>query len=651
MIVKRAFAVVLFVSACWGATPVHAAALSESDRQIYSTAFAAAKRGDWATAQQLAATARDQIPANVIRWLQYTKANSGASFADIAAFTDAHPDWPNPRLLRQRAEDSIATATDAQLAPWFESHPPLSPTAKLRQAQIWTNAGRQADAATLIRQTWIDANYSAVDEKLMLQRYGDVIRGEDNSKRLDRLIWDGQTEQAKRMLVHVGPDTAALGQARLGLATMAPGAEALIAKVPARLQNDPGLQFERMRWRRHKDLNDDAATILEHPPAELGRPEAWANERLIVARRLLDDNQIERAYRIAASNRLDSGAAYSELEFLAGWIALRDLQQPEAAYNHFVRLYNAVKLPISLARGAYWAARAAEAMNQKSLAESWYGNAAPFATTYYGQLAGAHMGGIGPTTFLPEPAPSKAEEANFEQNEVVQATRDIAQIGDLDDLPPFLRRISDQAQSAPEFALAARLSRALGRPDIAVATAKRAGYAGVTLLDEGYPVTDLPPGGNSEGPLVLAMTRQESGFDRAAVSRAGAMGLMQLMPGTATKLAQLLHIPYSRERLTSDMAYNVTLGRAYLDSLVSDFSGSYILAVASYNAGPARVRQWVQSHGDPRTEGVDPIDWVERIPFTETRNYVQRVLENLQIYRLRLGAATPTLTLASDLKR
>jgi soluble lytic murein transglycosylase len=641
----------LFLLAFAGTVPVRAAQLSENDRRIYADALTTAKRGDWPRALHLAAAAKDQVPATFLRWLQVKQAGTGVSFADIAAFIDAHPDWPQQRLLKQRAEESIATATDSQLATWFAAHPPSLPTARLRLAQIWMNSGRQKDAVDLIRQTWIDGDFSAVEEKLMLQRYRDVLRGEDNSKRLDRLIWDGQTEQAKRMLRHVGPETTALGQARLGLAAMSPGVEGLIARVPAHLQKDPGLLFERMRWRRRNELDDDAAAILERAPSDLVRPAAWASERLILARRLLDDDQNQRAYRAAAGHGLTSGPTFAELEFLAGWIALRVLHQPETAYNHFVRLYEAVKLPISVARGAYWAARAAEGMKQVSLAEAWYTSAAPAITTYYGQLAAAHLGSAGPAALLQEPKPSAAEAAAFERNELVQVARALNDLGDQDNLPLFLRRITDEMQTASGYALTARLARSLDRPDIAVTAAKRASYAGVTLLDEGYPLTKLPPGGNIEAPLVLAMTRQESAFDRAAVSGAGAMGLMQLMPATASKIAKALHLPYSAKRLTSDHDYNVTLGRAYLGSLIDDFSGSYVLAVAAYNAGPSRVRQWMQDHGDPRRQNVDVVDWVERIPFTETRNYVQRVLENLQIYRYRLGVHAPTVSLASDLKR
>ena len=651
LIIRASALLALVLLAMTAGTPARAAPLSENDLRIYIAAFDAAKRDNWSAALTRAAPARDRLPAEALAFLDYTRAGTDASFGEIAAFVAAHPGWPGQRLLVERAEEAIATATDGQLVMWFQAHPPMLPTAKLRLAQIWMEQGRKSDAQRLIREAWIDGAYSAVEEKFMLERYRDVLRGEDNARRLDRLLWDRQFDEAKHMLKHVGPETAALADARMGLAEMSPGVERLIAKVPARLQNDPGLLFDRMRWRRHKDMDDDAAAVLEHPPADLVRPEAWASERLIIARRLLDDRQVPRAYHLATGSALSNGPTFAELEFLAGWIALRDLNQSSTAYNHFVHLYHAATLPISLARGAYWSARAAEAMGNASLAATWYETAAPFLTTYYGQLAAAHLGATAATFKVTEPAPTPAETQAFDNDELVQLARDLAQIGDGDDLAPFLRRLVDEAKTPADYALTARLARSLDRPDVAVFAAKHASYAGVTLMDEGYPIADLPPGGKIEAPLVLAMTRQESAFDGAAMSNAGALGLMQLMPATANKVAQLLHMPFSRHRLTSDVTYNVTLGRAYLNSLVDDFAGSYVLAVAAYNAGPARVHQWIEDHGDPRSANVDPIDWIERIPYTETRNYVQRVLENLQVYRFRLGNALPTLSLASDLRR
>jgi soluble lytic murein transglycosylase len=331
-------------------------------------------------------------------------------------------------------------------------------------------------------------------------------------------------------------------------------------------------------------------------------------------------------------------------------MALRFLHQPETAYGHFVRLYDGVKLPISVARGAYWAARAAEAMGNHQLAEAWYGTAAEQIATYYGQLAAAHIGAPGASRIV-EPHPHPAEIAAFDARALVKVTRELAEIDADEYVGPFMRDLSKHAQTPVEYALVARFAAEIHRPDLAVAVAKQASYAGVTLLTEGYPLEDVPRGGSIERPMILAMTRQESAFDLQAVSRAGARGLMQLMPATASHVAKTLQMPFSLTRLTTDVRYNLTLGREYFSGLLDDFSGSYVLAVAAYNAGPARVHEWIQNFGDPRAKNVDVIDWVEAIPVSETRNYVQRVLENLQIYRFRLGDYRLAFSLASDLRR
>lgn len=652
MKLKQAFTLLaVLLCAVSGVMQARASQLSAHDRHLYAEAFAAANRGAWTRADRLAKSGHVPLLGTVLRWLRDTSPGSGVKFAEIATFVDTHPDWPAQAVLQQRAEEAIATATDAQLAPWFKRHPPLLPAARLRQAQMWMRSGRKEDAIALIRRTWIEGDFTRVEQRLMRQRYHADLRPEDNIRRLDRLIWDGKTTEARRMLRLVNRGEAALGRAKIALARQAPGVERLIERVPERLRRDPGLLYERMRWRRRHNLDDSAAEILEHPPADLQRPEAWARERLILARRILNDGQVKRAYRLAAANHVSSGATFAELEFLAGWIALRMLHEPDAAYNHFVELYDNVKLPISLARGAYWAGRAAEAMNHNSLAKAWYRSAAPEITTYYGQLAAARLGDDALETRPKEPDPTVQQIAAFDRDELVRAVKDLAQIDDRDDMVPFLRRITDERQTPVGFVLVARLARSVGRPDIAVAAAKRASYAGVVLLKDGYPLTKLPRGGNIEAPLLLAMTRQESAFDRRAVSASGALGMMQLMPATARKIARSLHLRFSLRRLKHDVAYNVTLGRAYLDSLIDQFSGSYVLAVASYNAGPARVRQWIRDNGDPRRGNVNMVDWIERIPLAETRNYVQRVLENLQIYRLRLGSNLPSFSLASDLKR
>jgi soluble lytic murein transglycosylase len=628
------------------------AALSESDRQVYREAFQAARAGDWPRAGQRAEKGHDHLLAKVLWWLNLTRSGSGASFGDFKDFITANPEWPAQLSLRQHAEEAMLGVPERTLGEWFDRYPPVTPAGKFKQADIWIAQGRQQEGLARIREVWAKSDFTAFEEKSVLQRYHDVLHQADHWARLDRLLWDGQTEAARRAMARVDADHRALADARLRLAAMEPGVERLVAKIPPALQNDPGLLFERMRWRTRKEHYEDAIAMLEHPPHDLVRPLAWAGERQILARHALAVGDISVAYRLAAHHGLSNGPVFAELEFFAGWVALRFLREPDIAYNHFVRLYDEVKLPVSVARGAYWAGRAAEAMNYRQLAQAWYATAAEQVTTYYGQLAATALGDARLSRALIEPKPTAADIAAFDKSELVNVMRELAEVGAADYIGPFARRVSELARSPGEHVLLAHLVVKLDRADLAIAVAKKASYAGVTLINEGYPVTELPPGGTAERPLVLAMTRQESAFDREAVSSAGARGMMQLMPATASHIAKTLHLPFSTSRLLTDSRYNITLGRHYLDGLLGDFSGSYVLAIAAYNAGPSRVRQWIREYGDPRSKNADVIDWIESIPLGETRNYVQRVLENLQMYRLRLGdRAGLAFSLASDLKR
>lgn len=625
--------------------------LSAGDRQIYRTAFNAAHAGRWTAAEREAANAHDPLLRKVLRWLELTHGEEGASFAEITAFIQQNPEWPAQNALRQRAEQALTTASDATLAEWFKRHPPVTPYGKLKQAEMMMESGQREAAIELIREVWSTALLSAFDEKSVLQRFPGIIRTDDHIDRLDHLLWEGQAEAARRMFPYVPPAWQLLADARLKLQEMKPGVEGAVARVPHELQDDPGFLYERVRWRRRKEMFDQAIEALAAAPNDKEHAQAWWTERQLLVRRLLAERNYRLAYRLASQHGLTEGAGLAEAEFLAGWIALRLLKEPAPAYDHFVRLYDGARMPISHARGAFWAGRAAEAMNYGELAGAWFSSAAEDPTVYYGQLAIARLGGEAAQHAHADPQPTAEEQARFNRRELVRAAQMLSEIGENERLPVFLRTLSENTKTAEEHVMVASLAEALGRLDLSVAAAKRAGYAGFPLLSHGYPVLSLPGGSGAERPLVLAVARQESAFDRQAVSPVGARGLMQLMPATAHTVAKEQRIPYSATRLTSDPHYNLQLGGAYLESLIADFSGSYVLAIAAYNAGPARVRQWIQEFGDPRNKSVDAVDWVETIPFNETRNYVQRVLENLQIYRLRVGDHHLAFSLPVDLRR
>jgi soluble lytic murein transglycosylase len=645
-ILRIVLAVFLLLGASAGA---HADLLSPEDLQIYRKAFAAARAGDWTAAQRAASQANVRLPAKILRWLELVRSDT-AVFFDLVDFAERNPDWPSLGMLRQRAERAIADIPDSVLAPYFEVHRPVTLDGKLRFADILIASGRRDASLALVRELWVAADLAPQDEAAILTRHERDIRTKDHIARLDRLIWDGQNAAARRQLPRVPENWRLLAEARLGLASLQAGDD-LVARVPPQLQRDPGLLLDLARWNRRKDLLENAARIFQSPPGNLVRPPAWWAERNILVRRLVDSGQHRLAYTLVARRGLGENAvALADAEFLAGWIALRRLGDPAAAYEHFTQLYTNVRMPISRARGAYWAGRAAEERGTADIAKRWFVSAAEHGTTFYGQLAAQRSPAAWPT-FAPEPQPTAEDVAEFDRKELVRAARMLFELGQGDLVKPFLLRLGASAGTPVQHKLIATLAETADWQDVAAASARRASGDGTILLASAFPVVQMKHEGIAEPPLVLAIARQESAFDKAAVSRADARGLMQLTPGTAKDMAKSLSMRFSADRLLTDPNYNLTLGQAYLDKLLDSFDGSYVLALAAYNAGPARVRQWLETYGDPRTGKIDVIDWIEAIPFSETRNYIQRVLENLQVYRLRLGADDRAFTLARDLQR
>ena len=624
--------------------------LSEADFQAARSMLATAQSGDWNRAYAEAAAIGDPSLLKILRWMDYSRPGAPGRFSDIADFIEKNTDWPRQRALRKHAEEALAGEPDGLAADWFKRFPPVSAVGKVRSAEVLLNSGDLENGVAALRAAWIDGDLAPLDERNFLARHSVSIRAEDNEQRLERLLWDGQYDAARRMLPLVPTDWRDLGEARLALAALAPNAEALAARVPVKLRADPGLIYEELRWRTRKDMPGAAIQILLSHPGDLVRPAAWWAERQTIARRVLATGNAALAYRLVEQHGLIEGNSYADAEFLLGFIALRYMNNPELAFDHFSRILTRVSTPYAKARAGYWGGRAAEAQTKSDVAAKLYTAAADYMVTFYGQLAAHRLGRDAPPHPVPEPAPDPAELARFDQNEVVRAARIFLKLGYRDQSKAFLLNIAEKTTAPVQFAMLATLAEINGRIDLAIAVAKRAIDAGTPLMIHGYPVTAVPSGGTVEHALLFAITRQESAFDRDAVSRAGARGLMQLMPATASDIANKLQLPFSVERLTADGTYNVLLGRGYLETLLDDFGGSYALAIAGYNAGPGRVRQWLHDYGDPRGGKIEMVDWIESIPIGETRNYVQRVLENLQIYRGQVGRNT-AFSLVSDLAR
>ncbi len=631
----------------WG----QAGILRPDDARTYTAALDAAEKGRWSRALSLAARGRDPLTAKIVRWLYLSAEGSGASFDEIAAFMESNPDWPNRTALARRAEAALArTGSPEARVAWFADHPPQSPDGRIAFIEALLARGEKARAAAEIRRAWTQGRFPYRQEKRFYRKFRKYLGLEDHVARLDRLLWDRQFSAARRMMRRVDPPHRALAEARMRLARFAGGVDWAIAQVPAAYRDDPGLMYERLRWRRRKGLDDRAREILADPPDDLVRPALWWRERSILARNALADGNPAVAYAVAAGHRQPRGSpGYAEAEWLAGWIALRFLDRREAALEHFSNMQSAVRRPISLARGAYWMARAAEALGRQGVARTFYARAARYGATYYGQLAATRL----EPAFRPResepPGVGREEIEAFAARELVQAARILVDLDRRDLAEVFVLRLLADSAGPEEHFLVAMLAQEMERPDLAIRAGKRASWRHNALLMQAYPVPKSISSLLPERALVLSVIRQESEFDPRAVSRAGARGLMQLMPPTARRIARSMRLSYSTRRLIADPDYNVRLGSAYLREMLDRFDGSYPLALAAYNAGPQRVARWLRKFGDPRRSEVDMIDWIERIPFAETRNYVQRVLEALHIYRVRLVGTQVALSIVEDL--
>lgn len=625
--------------------------LSPDQRSTYAAALSALESGRGDEARRLAAEGQNALASKLLQWIELQAPRNGASFEEIAGFIQANPDWPAQEFLIRRGEEALSDfVADSTVLAWFGDRRPATADGALRLTEALFRSGDSARATKLIVDAWRSMAMGEKQERYLRSRYEHILSQADHVARLDNLLWDGRRDDVQRMLPLVDPGWRALAEARLRLAAQGAGVEALVARVPEKLRADPGLAFERARWRRRNGQLDGAAEIMLRLPSQVSRPDKVWSERAAIARRLAAEGRAREAYRIARAHGLDGGPGFAEIEWLAGWIALQHLRENDTGMKHFTRLYENVRFPVSRSRAAFWAGRAAEAKGDTRAAQDWYRRSAESMTTYYGQLAWARLDGTRRPSWPRTPEVAAADRAAFERNELVQAVKVLNELARLDRVKPFLLRLTALATTPAQHALVADLTVSLGRPDLAVSVAKRSIQAGVALPEHGYPVMELPSDhAPLEPPLILATIRQESAFEADAISRAGARGLMQLMPATARAVARQLGLAHADYQLTADTNHNIRLGSAYLYGLLDDFDGSYVLALAGYNAGPGRVRQWLRDFGDPRNGAVDLIDWIESIPIEETRNYVQRVLENLQLYRQRLGQTQLAHGQAGDL--
>lgn len=663
-------------------TPLSAALAGELtavEASATVNAIRAASNGKGAVALQTIRHSRSEIARDVVQWFALQTGNIDASFSTYARFMAEHPDWPrcieiNDKLqcdlLRKQAEQRVSSYDDPRaILAFFTANPPLTLQGLYAYASALDNAGQRSEAEIAIRNHWINASFNTSEQTDFLNRYGRVLREGDREARVDRLLWDRATDTANALLSSLNdPDFRALASARIALQKDTANVSALIAAVPSRYADDPGLAYDRARRLANKDDERAAANILlAHGTATDGKADAWWKLRERVARELLSYGDYSAAYRVASQHgiRDTTQQSYRDAEWTSGWIALRFTGHAQEAAGHFINMYKAASSVISKARGAYWMGRAAHQLGQDDTAKQWYAVAARYGTAFYGQAAAHELYGdvnIQPPTVAP---PTPQQWAEYNEKDMVKAVRIGLEIGNTAVTKAFMNALADSSASQAEATMAVHLGAELRRPDLAAWAAKRIGRAGYDIPSEGYPALHFAIPGEPEASLIHAITRQESTFNTKARSPANALGLMQLLPTTAERQAKLLGLSHKTAWLTERPQHNVILGSSYLAKLIDGCAGSYICGIASYNAGPGNTAKWRDRYGYPGQQrlGVagrasnEPlmwkqIDWIELIPFSETREYVNFVLANNEVYRAVLSRDGPVrLQLRHNLSR
>lgn len=639
------------------ATPGVRSPNAPAEAALYRKAIDAILANRFADGRRVAARGKSAIGKTLVTWLWLTRTGTNAGITDYTEFLDRHPDWPKRWTMKRDLEQLFATDPDnGTVTAWFADHAPVTGRGMVRygEALVATNSKSDKEKGiALIHRGFVTGLFTKAEETAVLRRDRKELRTADVVARLKRLIWFGRDAEAKRLLFLVPPADRALAEARLALSEMRPSVERYLARVPARLRDNPGLVFDRARWRQRMGLDDGAAVLLETPVAGRDYPHFWWREADIEARRQLAEGNVTRAYRLALHHGKIDGAALAESEWLAGWIMLRFLDNKVAALDHFRRFLSIVHTPVSRARGAYWYARTEAALGNAATAQHWYKVATAYPTTFYGQMAALTLGDRGRLK-LPAADPPTADETEaFARNDLAQAATVLAASGHSNLIDPFIAVLGHGVKTTAEADQVARLATRLGRPDLAIKVAKHAAEHDIYLLRYDFPMMPrlIRTHGLANPDLVLAVSRQESAFKPTARSPAGALGIMQLMPNTAREMAREMRVRFRLRLLTASPAYNVRLGSHYLEHLITKYDGDYVLALAAYDAGDTNVAKWIGAWGNPRRPGVNVLDWIELIPFAETRNYIERVMESLEVYRTLRHPGSPVLeTLAADLQ-
>jgi peptidoglycan lytic transglycosylase len=628
---------------------------SQADAGTLENVIELVRRHKPADATQTAAAISDPVARKLAEWIILRSDDNGASVERYRAFISANPSWPSQTFLRRRIEAALWDdhRDDATVWAWFENESPLSAKGKFSLARAMIARGDRANAERLVRDAWRNDSMSEDTENTALDLFGALLTPGDHKARMDLLLYGSEHDAALRAAKRLGANHVALAKARIAAYKKASNTRALLEAVPRELHGDPGYIFSKIQLLRREEKVAEAAQLMMSAPKDPGRLynlDEWWIERRLMSRKILDIGEPRTAYLIARDAALPTRDIYkTEQEFTAGWIALRFLTDPATAARHFARIGVGSVNPTTLARAGYWQGRAAEAAGRSQDARAAYTAAAAQSTSYYGQLARAKLG-------LPQIALNgvpAGRARGIERLEVVRAVQLLYDLGEREIAIPIFADMGENGDPDALVGLGELASRHADARSMLL-MGKAALNRGLPFDFYAYPVSGIPSfksiGPEVEQSIMFAIARQESAFNPSVVSPAQAYGLMQVTPDAGRYVCKKYGAEFDLGRMKTDPVYNAALGAAELGGLIEDYRGSYIMTFAAYNAGRGSVKKWVERYGDPRDSKVDAVDWVELIPFSETRNYVQRVMENLQVYRARFGGGT-RLQIEADLRR
>ena len=621
--------------------------LNQKDFERAKRIFSLVKEKKYITAYKSSLKLKDKDLKIFVKWLYLMRSSNNASFNDYQVFIKKQPEYPRIGRLQYLAEQKIIlkNTTPKSVINWFDQYPPVSGMGKLKLAEAYLQQNKTANIRDLIREGWVDAALNRGQLKFYRKKFKKFLSEEDYIKRAEYLSWERKYWDLKRLLVYLPKDYRALYNARQILMSNSYGVDNAISKVPTVFKNDIGLQYDRLRWRNRRGRLESSLQILyensNKSEDELIRADLWWKQRESIVRSLLYKKRYKTAYKIASEHSLTSGAEFAEAEWLSGWIAHSFLKSQEYAINHFLNFYDNVSYPISLSRGAYWLGKSYKALGNEKTADDYFRQGSKYLTTYYGQLSLMEIEDQAKIKLEDDAFYTKEYEKKFFNNDLIKIIRILKELDQTKYSKDLIKHLALINVDEGSEVLAAKLAVDVERYDYAIQISKKASYEKRFYLKYNYPIITTPRKINNKtmppSEFILAIIRQESEFDRKAYSYAGARGMMQLMKYTAKLVAKQAKLPYSISGLTRDPEYNIKLGTYYFDSLLNDYGGVYPFAIAAYNAGPNRVKTWRRVNGDPSKNQISFIDWIEMIRFKETRNYVQRVLENVNVYKFMIN--------------